>query len=154
MFLLENWPRILEWLQANKLLLQWLGVSSLVLFILTLFAVPWVVICLPRTYLVDFRRSDGKPPRMQNLPYRMAKNLAGVLFVVSGLAMLFLPGQGMLTILIGSMLIDFPGKPRLIHRILTQPKILRTINRMRRRARRAPLEVPVDMSAAAESRHQ
>jgi hypothetical protein len=136
------WPLILEWLQAHRVLLQWLGLSSLVLFVLTLIAVPWVVIRLPQNYLVETTNNSGKPLRLETVPYRIAKNIFGSVFVLSGMAMLFLPGQGLLTILIGLTLLDFPGKPRLFRRILAERHILNTINNLRRRAHRPPLDIP------------
>ncbi len=45
--------------------------------------------------------------------------------------MLLLPGQGVLTILIGLMLLNFPGKRGLERRIVGRPIILKLLNRMR-----------------------
>jgi hypothetical protein len=41
------------------------------------------------------------------------------------------PGQGILTILLGIMLLDFPGKRDLEHRLVSQPRVLNTINKLR-----------------------
>ena len=49
------------------------------------------------------------------------------------------PGQGMLTILIGLMLLDVPGKRRLERRIVGRRRILQAINRLRKRFGRPPL---------------
>jgi hypothetical protein len=43
------------------------------------------------------------------------------------------PGQGILTILLGIMLLDFPGKRKLEHKIVSRPKVLSTINKLRHR---------------------
>ncbi len=75
---------------------------------------------------------------------RILKNLLGVLFVLAGLAMLILPGQGALTILVGVCLLDFPGKRRLELRIVSRRPVLRAINWIRRQARRPPLVLPPD----------
>ena len=61
------------------------------------------------------------------------KNAIGILFFLSGLAMLFLPGQGLLTMFIGLVLIDFPRKQILVRRILGYRRVLRAINRLRRK---------------------
>ena len=65
----------------------------------------------------------------------MGKNLLGVVLVIVGvlLSLPGVPGQGMLTILLGVMLLDFPGKPRLQHWLVSRPKILRAINKLRHR---------------------
>lgn len=73
---------------------------------------------------------------------RVAKNLFGLFFVVVGIAMLVLPGQGMLTILVGLFLLEFPGKRWLELRIVRQRPVLLAINWIRARARRPPLRVP------------
>ena len=64
----------------------------------------------------------------------------------AGAAMLVLPGQGLLTLVIGLSLMNFPGKRRLIIRILRRPRVFRTINTMRDKARRPPLQWPPDES--------
>jgi hypothetical protein len=60
--------------------------------------------------------------------------------------MLLTPGQGILSIVVGLMLLDFPGKLILVRKILTKPRIFRTINRMRTTAKRPPLEPHLDNS--------
>jgi len=57
------------------------------------------------------------------------------------LAMLVLPGQGLLTMFISLMLLDFPGKRRLEQSIVRRPIILRSINWLRERHHRPPLEL-------------
>ncbi len=53
--------------------------------------------------------------------------------------MLVLPGQGIITLLVGLMLLEFPGKQRLLQRVLGQRQVLRAVNRLRQRAGRGPL---------------
>jgi len=62
--------------------------------------------------------------------------------ILAGIAMLVLPGQGLLSILIGVTLLNFPGKYALERRIVGRPAVSRTLNRIRARARRPPLEIP------------
>jgi hypothetical protein len=65
----------------------------------------------------------------------VGKNLLGIVLVVVGvlLSLPGVPGQGMLTILLGVMLLDFPGRPRLEHWLVSRPKILKAINNLRHR---------------------
>jgi hypothetical protein len=51
-----------------------------------------------------------------------------------------IPGQGVLTMIIGLTLVDFPGKRSLEERILRRPWVLHAINRLRARFARPPLE--------------
>lgn len=73
----------------------------------------------------------------------VGKNVAGLLIVVLGVIMALpgVPGQGLLLILIGLTLINFPGKRRLENRLIRRPAILRLINSARRRFSRPPLEL-------------
>jgi hypothetical protein len=74
----------------------------------------------------------------------VAKNVVGVVFVVAGFAMLFLPGQGLLTMLIGISLIDFPRKRELEAKMVGQPTLLNVINGMRRQFDKPPLTLAPD----------
>ena len=67
------------------------------------------------------------------------KNLAGVVFVLLGIAMLVLPGQGLLTILIGIIFLNFPGKYRFERWLIQRGPVHRTVDWLRRRAGRKPL---------------
>ena len=70
----------------------------------------------------------------------IVKNLAGTLLVVAGLVMLVTPGQGLLALFVGVMLLDVPGKRTLEREILYRPSVLRVINRIRTKAGRPPLD--------------
>ena len=71
----------------------------------------------------------------------IGKNVFGLVFVLMGLAMLVLPGQGILTIVIGLVLIDFPGKYKLERWIVSRRAVLNSINWLRQRADRGPIVV-------------
>jgi hypothetical protein len=73
----------------------------------------------------------------------IAKNLVGVILVLLGILMSLpgIPGQGILTILLGIMLLDIPGKRRVEQKILGQPKVLEKINRLRHKFSKPPLVI-------------
>ena len=130
------------WLRSHQDILGWMGLFSLVMMVATLLTVPMIIIRLPSRYLTT--EDDGLsqiPPRWR-WPYIVAKNMMGMLLVMAGLSMLVLPGQGLLTLAIGLVLLDFPGKRRLGRRIIGQQRILSAINRLRARAHKEPLEAP------------
>ncbi len=83
----------------------------------------------------------GRHPAIR-LAVHVVKNLVGVLFVLAGLAMLVLPGQGALTIVVGLTLLDLPGKRRMALKIVRERHVLVAINWIRSRARRPPLILP------------
>jgi UPF0716 family protein affecting phage T7 exclusion len=59
----------------------------------------------------------------------------GVVLVVLGILMSVpgVPGQGFLTILLGIMLLDFPGKRNLEYKLVSRPQVLNAINKLRHR---------------------
>ena len=70
----------------------------------------------------------------------LIKNLLGFIFVLLGLAMLVLPGQGLLTLLIGVLLLNFPGKYRFERWLIQQPSVNKAVAWLRQRAGRRPLK--------------
>lgn len=117
-------------------LFWWMAVASASVFVASLVAVPWVIVRLPANYFSHHRRVVSKPADRATLYYLLVivKNLAGAAFVAMGIAMLILPGQGLLTILIGVSLIDFPGKYRLERYLVSHQLILKPLNWVRQRA--------------------
>jgi hypothetical protein len=75
--------------------------------------------------------------------------LLGLVLVLAGVAMLVLPGQGVLTLLIGVVLLEFPGKQWLLRRIAGQPRVLGALNAVRERRGVPPLEPPPARRGAA-----
>lgn len=129
-----------QWLDGNSTLLVCLFVGSLASLLLVAALLPVIVVRMPPDYFLTSRRElarrGGGP-----LLLRIGKNLLGLLFVLAGIAMLVLPGQGLLTILIGLLLADFPGKRRLELQLVRRPAILQFLNRLRHRRGRPPLRV-------------
>lgn len=58
--------------------------------------------------------------------------------MAAGMVMIFIPGQGILTILLGLVLMDFPGKHRLIVLIIQHKRVWRALNWIRAKGRRQP----------------
>ena len=109
----------------------------LITFSISLAIVSVIMVKIPPDYFQKDRPRKlwaDKPKAVRYLGI-FAKNLLGVVLVVLGILMSLpgVPGQGILTILLGIMLLDFPGKQRLEHRIVSRPKVLGTINKLRHR---------------------
>lgn len=131
-----------ELLHVSESTLWLLGIISLITFIGTLIVVPWLIMRIPTDYFASEERqvaawSDQHPVVRWLL--LIAKNLFGAVLVVMGIAMLVLPGQGLLTILIGLVLLNFPGKYRLERWLVLRRPILRSVNWLRRRGGRESL---------------
>jgi hypothetical protein len=119
---------------SHPALLWGLGCFSVLAVLASLLLVPRYLASLPPDYLRGKRR-DGA-----SLPFKVARNALGVVLVLLGIAMLVLPGQGLLTLLVGLLLLDFPGKQKLIRRVLARPKVLSLVNKLRARHHVAPLQ--------------
>ena len=136
---------MLDTLQLDNTALWWLITFSITSFIGTLILVPVFIIRIPHDYFADIHRHGWDPWGHRHPVIRwsfiIGKNLIGVLFIALGIAMLVLPGQGILTMLIGIMLTNFPGKYQLERSVVTAAPVLRNINKLRRRAGREPLDV-------------
>ena len=130
---------IQQWIPVEVLI--GLTVASAVGFIGSLFAIPMILVRLPADYF------DTRTPRhwMKNhhpalrLLGLVLKNVVGAVFLLAGFAMLFLPGQGVLTMLIGISLMDFPKKRELEAKMVGQPTVLGVINSMRHKFGKPPL---------------
>ena len=89
-----------------------------------------------------------RPPKplsgVRRITLVVLKNLAGVALVVAGVVLSLpgIPGQGLLTVFAGLLLLDIPGKRRLELAILRRPLVHRVVGRLRARFRRPPLELP------------
>jgi len=143
------------WLRAHETVLWWLGALSVVTFMGTLIALPLMVARLPPDYFTHAQRLGRRchtPWAGSHLLVRLGKHLLGLLIVLVGVAMLVLPGQGILAILMGLMLIDFPGKRGLEQRLVQQPAVWRALNWMRAKAHQPALERPTADTAAPGER--
>lgn len=123
-----------------------LTVASLVGFVGSLIVIPIILVRLPEDFFDDRRprtwMQDHHP--VLQIVGHLVKNVIGVVFLLAGLAMLFLPGQGLLTMLIGISMLDFPGKRRLERRLIGQPSVLGAINKLRDKFQKPPLIVAGD----------
>lgn len=132
-----------EWISEHRSLLEGLGVGSLVLLLVTLVVMPLVIIKLPEDYFIRDRRESVRRSG-HSLVWAgvvLVKNAIGIVLILSGLAMLVLPGQGVLTILFGVALTNFPGKYRLERRIVSSPSVRGALDRIRSAAGRPPLRL-------------
>lgn len=119
------------------------AVAFLVTFALSLAVVGALLVRLPATYFLD-RHERGlwidQHPIVRWLGI-ILKNALGWALIALGavLSLPGVPGQGLLTILLGVMLIDFPGKRTLERRLIGRPGVLDRVNRLRARFGRRPL---------------
>lgn len=132
-------------MHALSAVLPWVFCLSVLTFFGSLIVVPLVVIRMPADYFV--RSSPGPDGWRASHPLmraalRFMKNVVGLVFLVAGLIMLFTPGQGILSALVGLSLLDIPGKKAWERRVIAHPRVYRVLNRIRRKAGRPCLQLP------------
>ena len=116
-----------------------------VTFSISLAIVSVIMVKIPADYFKEDRPQKlfaDKSPAVRYLLI-IGKNLLGVVLVVLGILMSVpgVPGQGILTILLGVMLLDFPGRRRLEHKLVSRPQVLNTINKLRHKFDKPELEL-------------
>jgi hypothetical protein len=113
-----------------------LGLLSAVTFVGSLIAVPWLIGRMGSDYfLIHWHQVEERHRRhpVLALGILLLRNGVGLGLVLAGVAMLVLPGQGLLTMIIGLCLMDFPGKRHLLNRLSQIPQVQRGLNWMRRK---------------------
>ena len=92
-----------------------LSAISIVVFVVSLLSVPWMICRIPADYFLD---SYFQKKRERSIVVRGAtifvRNILGAGFFLLGFVLLFIPGQGLLTMFLGMILMDFPGKKRMV----------------------------------------
>lgn len=116
---------------------------SVATFMLSIAVVTVVLVKLPANY---FHSSHDRKFLVHRHPVLravgiFAKNLLGLVLVGAGIVMSLpgVPGQGILTILLGVMLLDFPGKRALETHIISRPRVNGAVNALRARFDKPPL---------------
>jgi hypothetical protein len=118
-----------------------LGIASAAMLVVSAMLIPYLIVRLPADFYAESnhrRRLFQDRPILRGI-FLAVKNALGGFLLAAGILMLVLPGQGILTILAALALLNFPGKRKLEMAILHRPTILKSINWLRRRARREPL---------------
>tara|TARA_B100000475_G_scaffold199689_1_gene182483 strand:- start:260 stop:682 length:423 start_codon:yes stop_codon:yes gene_type:complete len=131
-----------DFITKYKIYIAWLVAISIAIFIFSVVSIKWLVALIPSDYFVKKNDSIFKSKR----PYlwlltTIIKNLIGYTLILGGIIMLFVPGQGLFTIFIGLILSNYPGKYYIERRIVAMPKILKTINWLRKKSNKPPLKV-------------
>ena len=117
----------------------------LVSFFANLGIVSLILVKIPANHFSKSRKTKfwAGPRPWLHAAKVIGKNIGGVLLVALGIVLSLpgVPGQGLLTVLLGIMLLDFPGRHRLEQKLLSKPSIVNSINKLRGRFGKKPLEL-------------
>ncbi len=129
------------WLSGHALLLSILASVSATLLVVTIVAAPWAVSRLPSNYLLQRLERNSKQGIWYSLT-SVSRALLGFLVTLLGLVMLITPGPGVIMLLLGISIAEFPGKNRLLIYLATRPNVLSSLNWMRKRHGKPPFIHP------------
>ena len=134
------WGEIKSWVESH--LTQILVVTSavsLVMVVASVVALPWFIARLPTEYFARVSHPELRSVDLGAHPVRrVLKNAVGGLLAIAGLSMLFLPGQGLVTLLVALTLLEFPGKARLERRLIENDTVFSALNWLREKAQKEP----------------
>ncbi len=123
-----------------------LGVALfLVSLTVSFIAIAVVMVKIPANYFSTHYKQDFLPSSHWTVRWGavILKNILGVFLILLGILLSLpgVPGQGILTILLGLIMIDIPGKRPLEARIVKRPTVLAAVNRLREKYGKPPLEL-------------
>jgi hypothetical protein len=120
------------------LILRWawlIGIVTLLIFGGSLVVTVGLIITLPDDY---WRRTSRTAGRKGHPLQSLVRNIAAVCLLTAGVIMLLMPGQGILTLLAGFFISDFPCRRRVIDALLKSSRIQGSLNHLRKRFGKDP----------------
>ena len=142
---MDDFNSIVAWLMSYSSILIGLGGLSVLILVFSIAGMGWFIAQIPEDYFIHDKRQArhwNKYSSQARIAIIIFKNIFGGIMLVAGLFLLVLPGQGLLTIIIGLLLIDYPGKFQLEQKIISIPSIFRSLNWFRAKARKPNLLHP------------
>lgn len=130
--------------ESFRLLATWLALLSLITFFLSLILLPYVVRKIPSDYFLTLSEEQPKLKGydLKSILIVLFRNIFGILLLLSGVAMLFLPGQGLITIFVSLLLLDFPGKKKFVIYLTNKRSVQISIDWIRKKAKKQPIKWP------------
>jgi len=142
---MDDFNSIVAWLMSYSSILIGLGGLSVLILVFSIAGMGWFIAQIPEDYFIHDKRQArhwNKYSSQARIAIIIFKNIFGGIMLVGGLFLLVLPGQGLLTMIIGLLLIDYPGKFQLEQKIISIPSIFRSLNWFRAKARKPNLLHP------------
>jgi hypothetical protein len=133
-----------EWIEGHKTLSLGITVGSIVVCLVGLAAIPFVLVRLPQDHFVKPDPPFLPPPGsgIGAWIWMVVRNLLGVAMLIAGLAMMFLPGPGIVGLILGLSLIQCPYKKKIESYFVRRPFVHETINNLRKKHNVPPLDLP------------
>lgn len=126
-------------------LFEGLGLLSLATFLLSLLLIPFLISRASVDYfLIHATIVEQRHKRHPALAFtiKIIRNCLGCVLCLAGFMMLFLPGQGVITILIGVSLLDVRGRQRVMNALIHRPSLQHALNWIRQKTGKPPFNFP------------
>lgn len=111
--------------------------------IISFIAIGIVMVKIPENYFSTHYQKDFMPnsPWLVRWGAVILKNILGIILIIIGIILSLpgVPGQGILTILLGLIMIDIPGKRPIEAKIVKRPTVLSAVNNLRAKYNKPPL---------------
>lgn len=118
----------------------WAAVASGVLFIIGALATPYLIGLIPSDYFVQQKNYKFQIHGFWHGIGLLVRTFFGLILFLAGVIMLFTPGQGILSMVIGLSLMEFPGKHKLEYQLASHDPTFNALNWLRKKANKPPLE--------------
>lgn len=115
------------------------GFASGIVFVISLLLTPYLLGLIPEDYFIDPNRHKPKIKHPAHLILFIIRTAIGLVLFIAGLIMLVTPGQGIISILMGLFLMEFPGKQALELKIINHDPTFRALNWFRSKAGKVSL---------------
>ena len=103
-------------------------------------ATPWLLAKLPVNYFSNPQLSVNRTPTQRLIS--VVKTLLGLIMVIVGFVMMVTPGPGLVFVVLGLALCEFPGKHRLMTSLVRRPSVFASLNWLRKKAKKPPFQYP------------
>ena len=133
----------MSWFELLAEYVGWLVAVSLLTVLLALSLMPVLITRIPADYFCHRHRLHTRSRHpLAGFAAATAKNLIGVVFVLAGILLLFMPGQGLILLLMGMLIMNYPGKYALERWVIQRRGVLPALNSLRARYDKPPLLPP------------
>lgn len=124
----------IEIILENRDLIIVLTIVTAITLVTSIVIIPYIILNLTPDYFL-YKRQPMLKYKHRVIRYfvLIIKNLFGYILFILGVIMLFIPGQGLLSIALGMLLINFPGKKKVEKKMFSNKKVNKIINIIRKK---------------------
>lgn len=127
----------LQYFKQYENILALVGLISVLVFVITLLLTPYLLGLIPADYFARAYQASTCSTGF-NFVKTSVKSLLGLVLLIGGIIMLFTPGQGVVSILLGLFLLKFPGKRKLELKLIQHNPTFNALNWLRGKAGKSP----------------